>query len=262
MTDIVSAVRFHIPEALPPADFSVEQWTEDLKVNAGRINQKRELAVPDEAAFQSKLAEPSGRGFKGIYQAVTSLTRAGLDASTVIGRQLWKIKRAFGKWQKNLAKPFATIDGIEAKLFKEAVDEKSEDWAKGMEHVLRFTGDVRDLGAVPLAVRWLTGDNLSRTRPGDVVINGNPVNVVAPGLQKTLKAALTQQLVQSGVVIAQNNYDPTVMDKQNEVINSILKKLQEPTFVEFQKDIVSDKSFCVYRLLDSQLYLEIQVVTP
>ncbi|MBI5778613.1 MAG: hypothetical protein HZA49_04055 [Planctomycetes bacterium] len=263
MSEIKSAVRFFIPSVLPPADLSVDQWTEDLKVNAMRINQKRELAVPDEGAYQSKLAEPSGRGFKVWTQAVTALTRSGLDAATVIGRQLGKIKSAFGKWQSNLAKPFATIDGIEAKIFKEAVDEKSSHWADGVTiSTMRFTGDVREPGAVPLAVRWLSGDNLSRIRSGDLVINGSPLSVVAPALQKTLRAALTQQLVQSGVVIVQTNYDPTVMDKQNEVINSVLKKLQEPSFVEFQKTIVTDKSFCVYRMLDGQLYLEIQVVIP
>jgi len=262
MSEIFSAVRFHIPSVIPPADFSVDQWADGLKTNATRINQKRELAVPDEGTFQSKLAERSGRAYQPLVDS-GFLSRSGANAATIAKRQLEKIKGTFERWQAKLAKAFATIDGIEAKNFKEQVDESKDHWAdKTGKTTLRFTGDVRGPGAVALAVFWITGDNKATVREGDVIIKGSPINVVRPPLQKNLRAGLTQQLTQSGVYIVQTNFDPAVIDEQNEVINDFIKGLQQATYVDFQKEAVSDKSYCIYRQLNGQLYLEIQVVKP
>ncbi|HLD35959.1 MAG TPA: hypothetical protein VJC37_04495, partial [Planctomycetota bacterium] len=180
MSDIISAVRFHIKSVLPPLDQSVDQWSDGLKTNATRINEKRELAVPDEGTFQSKVAERSGRGFKNVLLP-GFLSRAGLSAATIAKLQLEKIKNAYGKWNKKIAKAFATVDGIEAKFFKEQVDENRDTWAEQTgKTTLRFTGDVREPGAVPLAAWWLTADNKATVREGDVIVQGAPVNVARP----------------------------------------------------------------------------------
>lgn len=262
MSDIISAVRFFIPAVLPPADFSVDQWADGLKTNAMRINQKRELAVPDEGAFQSKMAERSARAYQPSL-APGFVSRSGLKASDIINKQIDKIKKAFEHWRNKLAKPFATVDGIEAKGFKEQVDDNRDYWAeKTGEGTLRFTGDVRELGAAVLATLWLTGDNKATVRAGDLIINGAPINVARPPLQKNLRAALTHQLTQAGMTIIRGSFGLTVIDEQNTVINDIIKGFQQAIYADFQKDILPDKSYCVYRMLAGQLYLEIQVVTP
>lgn len=262
MAEVFSAIRYFIPSVIPPADFSVDQWADGLKSNATRINEKRELAVPDEGAYQSKMAERSGRAYQS-FPSAGFVSRGGLNAATIIMKQLDRMKKAFAKWQAKIAKPFATVDGIEAKGFKEQVDETRDIWAeKTGETTLRFTGDIRQPGAGPLAAMWLTGDNRTTVREGDILLKGAPTNVARASLQKNLRSALTSQLTQSGVAIVEASFDPTVMDEQNAVINDLIKGLQVPTYVDFQKDILVDKSYCVYRMLGGQLYLEIQIVKP
>lgn len=263
MSDIISAVRFAIPNVLPAMDISADQWSDGLKSNALRINEKRQLAIPDEGVFQLKLAERAGRAYRALLAGSSFISKSGLNAATIAKRQLENLKNSFRRWEARLAKPFATIDGIEAKIFKEQVDESIDHWSeRSADTTLRFTGDVREHGAAVLAGFWLTDDSRALARAGDVIIKGAPVSVTSPSLRKNLKAGLTQQLIQSGVVIVQTKYDPDVIDEQNMVINNFIKRMQEPTYVEFQPDILPDKSFCVYRMLDGQIYLEIQVVTP
>ncbi|MBI4712392.1 MAG: hypothetical protein HY762_03690 [Planctomycetes bacterium] len=262
MSEIVSAVRFHIPSVLPPADFSVDQWADDLKSNAMRINQKRELSIPDEGQYQSKLAERSARVWQN-FVPTGFISRHGRKAAQIISQQLKAIKRSFEKWQGKLAGMFATVDGIEAKVYKERIDEGRDRWAdKTAQTTLRLTGDVRESGAVTLAGWWLTADNRAIVRAGDVIIKGGPTNVARPFLDKNLRAGLTPQLTQSGVEILKNDLNPTLIDEQNAVINDFIKGLQQSIYVDFQKDYLTDKSFCIYRRINDDLYLEIQVVKP
>jgi hypothetical protein len=263
MSEIISGVRFAIPNVLPAMEISADQWADGLKTNALRINEKRQIAIPDEGVFQLKLAERAGRAFQSAWAGSSFISKSGLSAATFAKLQLGNLKKLFRRWEAKSAKPFATVDGIEAKIFKEAVDESIDHWSEQVsDTTLRFTGDVREAGAAVLAGFWLTDDNRVITRAGDVVINGGPVNVTSLTLRKNLRSALVQQLTQSGVAIVQTNYDAAVTEEQNAVINDLIKRMQEPTYVEFQKDVLPDKSFCVYRMLNGQLYLEIQVVTP
>ncbi|MBI5778529.1 MAG: hypothetical protein HZA49_03625 [Planctomycetes bacterium] len=265
MATKVSGVRLVIPETNPPADYMAEQWRDSLKNNAMRINQKRQQAVPDEGKFQTKLAAPSGLEWAKVMDP-TYRSKSELSADDIRTAQMRNLMDAFSKWELGLAYAFETVDGVEAKRFKDAVDNKSDSWADGVTRkTLRFTGDkVRGRGAAPIAAYWLAGDKRvgEMLRAGDTVTTGGPINVAKVGFRTFLKTGLVQRLIQSGVVIVRSGYDPAVIGAQNGFINEFLKGVQDAAFAEFQPLLLPDKSFCRYELTDGVLYLNIQVVTP
>ncbi|MFH1232071.1 MAG: hypothetical protein V1709_11320 [Planctomycetota bacterium] len=265
MATKVSGVRLIVPETMPPSDGMVEQWRDALKNSATRLNQKRQLAIPDEGRFQTKLAAPAGLEWAKMIDP-TYRSKSELSADEIKTAHIKNLMDAFSKWELGLAMAFETVDGVEAKRFKDAVDNKTDSWADGVTRkTLRFTGDkTRGRGAAPIAAYWLTGDKRveEMLRAGDTITAGGPLNVAKTGFRTFLKVGLLQKLVQAGVVIVRSGCDPAVIDAQNGFINEFLKGVQDASFAEFQPLLLPDKSFCRYELTDGVLYLNIQVVTP
>ncbi|MEW6026064.1 MAG: hypothetical protein AB1599_02045 [Planctomycetota bacterium] len=261
----VSGVRLIIPETVPPADYMVVQWRDTLKNKASVINQKRQEAIPDEIRFQNKLAAPAGQEWAKMVDP-TYRSKSELDAGEIRTAHIKNLMDAYSKWDLGLAFAFETVDGEEAKRFKEAVDNKSDSWAEAVTgKTLRLTGDkVRGRGAAAIAAYWLTGDKRAEgmLRAGDkiTVEGGGPVNVAKTAFRTFLKAGLLQKLVQSGVVIIRAEGVQSVIDAQNNYINDFLKGIQDASFVEFQPLNLPDKSFCRYELENGIYYLNIQVV--
>ena len=265
MATKVSGIRLIVPASIPPADYMAEQWRESLKNNAMRMHQKILDSIPDEGKFQTKLAGPSGLEWAKVMDP-TYRSKSELSADDIRTAQMTKLMESFSKWQFGIAAAFETVDGVEAKRFKEAVDNKSDAWADGVtSKTLRFTGDkVRGRSVAPIAAYWLSGDKRveEMLRGGDTVTAGGPLNVAKLGFRTFLKAGLVQKLVQSGVLIVRAGFDSGVIDAQNGFINEFLKGVQDAAFAEFQPLDLPDKSFCRYELTDGVLYLNIQVVTP
>lgn len=263
MSKIVSGIRLIVPEAYPYADYMLEQWIESMKNKAVGINIKRQQSVPNEAKFQTKLAATSGLEWVNMV-APTCISKGELNSQEIKTAQMKNIMESYAKWSKGLDLAYATVDGVEAKRFKDAVDKKGINWAKGMGRTtLRFTGDkVRGRSVAPITGYWLTGDKRveEMLRGGDTITAGGPLNIAKEGMRTALKAGIIQKLIQSGVVIVRSESDPAVIQKQNEVLNEYLKGIQDPSFVEFQPLALPDKSFCRYELENGVLYLNIQVV--
>ncbi|MEW6027011.1 MAG: hypothetical protein AB1599_06945 [Planctomycetota bacterium] len=265
MATKVSGIRLMVPESNPPADYMAEQWRESLKNNAMRMHQKIQDSIPDEGKFQTKLAGPSGLEWAKLLDP-TYRSKSELDVTDIRTAQMTNLMGSFSKWQFGIASAFETVDGVEAKRFKEAVDNKSDAWVDGVTHkTLRFTGDkVRGRSVAPIAAYWLSGDKRveEMLRAGDTVTSGGPLNVAKVGFRTFLKTGLVQKLVQSGVAIVRSGFDSGVIGAHNALINEFLKGIQDASFAEFQPLDLPDKSFCRYELTDGVLYLNIQVVTP
>ena len=262
MSTLVSGVRLIVPETIPPSDGMVEQWRDALKNSATRLNQKRQLAIPDQGKFQTKLAAPAGLEWaKMINPAYRS--KSELSADEIKTAHIKNLMSAYDKWELGLALAFETVDGVEAKRFKEAVDNKTDSWAEGVTRkTLRFTGDkTRGRSVAPIAAYWLTGDKRveEMLRAGDTVTSGGPLDVSKTGFRTFLKTGLVQKLVQSGVSIVRSEGDSAIIDAQNELINEFLKGVQDAAFENFQPLNLPDKSFCRYEIENGILYLNIQV---
>jgi hypothetical protein len=234
-----------------------------MKNKAVLINLNRRTSVPNEAKFQTKLAAPSGLEWADMV-ATDCISKGELTSDEIKTAQMKNIMESYAKWSRGLDLAYQTVDGIEAKRFKEAVEKKAIHWAKGMGRTtLRFTGDkVRGRSVAPITGYWLTGDKRveEMLRGGDTITAGGPLNVAKEGMRSALKAGIIQKLIQSGVLIVRSANDPLVIQKQNEVLNEYLKGIQDPAFVEFQPLALLDKSFCLFEVENGVLYLNIQVV--
>jgi len=211
---------------------SMDQYAEVMGLNAPRINAKRKLAVPTEEAFAGKIADPSSSGFQEIFTGITT-TRKGKTQQMIYNAQRQKLREAFTNWSQKLDFMFATVDGVEAKRFKEAVAAAKNLWGKGAEAgPLRATGTrLEGIGASIIAGYWLTRHKKAAAsiRTGtDRVNSGAPYNITTPGLQNTLVSALTQNLTFALLVAKEAALDPTILIVLNNRLNQICQMFVEP----------------------------------
>ena len=97
---------------------------------------------------------------------------------------------------------------------------------------------------------------------GSQVLAGGPYDIAADGLRATLRAAITQMLIQTGVIISESGYDPAMLIRHNTRIKDLMEKLSDPVKAEdWVFAITPDKSYCVWFVEDGQLKLETQVYT-
>jgi len=75
-----------------------------------------------------------------------------------------------------------------------------------------------------------------------------------------LKTAIAQQLTKGGVIIVTGKFEATLMSAENDAINAIVRGLQDSTaYLPFTTGAASH---CDYILVDSKMFLEIQVSVP
>jgi len=231
---------------------SSQQWVEVLSLNAPRINAKRKLAVPTEQSFADKIADPSSVGYQEIITGIAT-TRKGKTQQMIYNAQRKKLRHAFINWSQKLDFMFATVDGVEAKRFKEAIESAKNLWGKGAgSTTLRATGTrLEGIGASVIAAYWLTKHKKSvgSIRGGtDIVVAGAPFNVCKLGLQNTLVSALTQNLTFALLVAQQAGLDPSILTILNVRLNQVAQMFTDPLLdlvpfapgAESHLDIIND----------------------
>ncbi|MEK7449467.1 MAG: hypothetical protein AAB019_08285 [Planctomycetota bacterium] len=265
MATIISKVQLMIPLNLTHApNHMVDQWQEGLKSNAARINIKRKLRIPDEATFKNRLAQPAATAWAPMIDQDFE-SRSGKGRGSIVAFQRTNLSDAFESYNSGLEHMFETVDGVEAKRFKERVDNARERYNRRVaSRTLPFTGE-KTIGksVVSIAPLWLTRDPTveGMLRAGDEILAGGPVNIVKEdpsGLRPAFKAALAQFLLQSGVRIVMHNFNPTQIVKRNDQGNMIIAGFQSADYTPFA---TGGDSHCDWVLIDDALFLEIQVST-
>ena len=249
---------------MDPDEWTSGKWADGMK-NTATINYARLLAsVPDWDTFQKKIAQISNQEWKGLLNPGFR-SKHEKSAGDIANQHLKKLQEAYQNWQSKLAYNYETVDGVEAKRYKDKIDNTSELWVKGViRSTLRFSGTKQARGVAPWAGYFLTDDKraVGMMPPGAQVIQGGPVNVADTGLRTALKSGLVHKLVQAGVIIDGSNYDPAVVLEQNTFINRFIRGNQSSIYVDFQPTVAPDKSYCLYIVDGADLRLEIQVVEP
>jgi len=259
---VISHVKLLVEFPSEAAERVVNQWAEVLKINAERINEKRLSRVPDESAFQKRLAAPSSIGFEPIINPA-AFTRAGDNKDAIIASQAANFMRAFKKYNHGWDYMFETVDGIPAKRFKEMVDLAKEDFSEGIAaRTLPFTGTkIEGRGPAPIAGLWLTGDPTTedQLRAGDSVLEGGPVRICPHPKKPGLKAMLVQRLVQAGSRIIKAKHDPAVMASENQLTAEQVQGFTDPA-LDLIPFVAAGDSHVDYILEQNKLlYLEIKV---
>jgi len=258
---IVSHVKLQVLEPQQAGEEMVTKWLENLKANAERLNEMRKAIVKDEESFQRLFAGASQKLWPAFINPAY-LSKSGLDADQIIEGRLKNLKEAFELYSGKLDAAFATVDGIPAKRFKEAVERAREAFSKGIaKRTLPMTGDRRaGRGPAAIAAYWLVDDNRVEEylRAGDDVLQGGPIRVCLPRTEAVFKTALTGRIIQAGAFIIKRERNAAEITKQNDQINHLVQSLVDPGLglTPFATGGLSHVDFIVDH---GELYLEIQV---
>jgi len=241
------------------AEWSSNQWQDGMINNAVRINLKRKKKIPDQPRYEEKIAEASVNVYKNFIDP-NFVSRAGLKKKNIVVKHARKISAGYEKYNQNLDRKFETVDGIEAKRFKDDVLAGVERYARNARITAGLTGDkVRGYGAAALVPFWLVADaRVIKFLQHAEKIDGPAVNVAQAGLAGSLKAGLEPLLVKTGVTIKRGDYIQDVIDEQNEIINKFLAGLQDAKYAPFQP---GGASHCDWGMdqKSGAFYLEVQV---
>jgi hypothetical protein len=259
---VVSGVLLWIPldiKSVP--EHMAEQWERTQKNVIDLTEIKRDKVIPHEPAYMDKMVGPSSRKFAG-FVSPGFVSRAGKNRDEIIASQHKNISKGYKKYCKSLELLRATVDGVPAKRAKDKISAMRSVYSKRMaETTLPFTGE-KTVGksVCSIAPQWLTGEQkvMGLIRGADRVTAGGPVDVIKPGLSGALRAAMSSQLLKCGAKIVQNDFQQNVINKQNDIINSIIRGLQDD--VKYAPFTPGGESHCDYIIGESaQLLLEIQV---
>lgn len=243
-------------------------WRDTTKSKSSKTDSHRKLKLANDGDYQSKLAQASAQKYRKLADALTAggyVSEHGRSGKEIRYMQESNIMESFDKYQTGWEFQFETVDGVEAKRYKDGVDKGIDAWTEKMANsTLRLTGDVRQVGVATLSVLFLTGDEqtVGLLRGGDQIISGGPVDVTRPGLRQMFKSGLLAKLVQAGILIVKSNFDTDVMLAQNTVINDFINGLQLAAYTAFQPTIDPLKSYCLFIRDGATFKLEINVAMP
>jgi len=250
-----------VPSALsesPP--LMVEQRSRVMKAVSDIIKEKMTKVVSNEWDYKTKIAGPSAAGFAPILDS-GYVSNSDLTRDEIVRKQAYKAMKGYEKYKASVAHMFEDVDGEVNKRFREAIDAKNEVYSIQMGQVLAFTGAVAELGKglVGLAVSFMTGDKTVQRhlRGDDSIITGGPTNVAIS--KATLKAALGQRFIQSGMILVQADWDSGVITAENDKNNAIIAGLQRVAYTPFA---TAGLSHCDWITVDGRKYMEVQIATP
>jgi hypothetical protein len=242
-------------------ELAVTKWAEQLKAVAEVMNEKRKRRIKNAEAFQKLIAEESHPAWVPFINPGFHSKR-GSNSDEIKGSHLANLRRAFRLYNRKLNDAFATVDGVPAKRFKDAVDNAKGDFSKGFaERTLPFTGDrMEGVGPAAIAGLWLVGDRRtdSYLRGGDDVFEGGPYKIVLQDSESAFKAALTGRIIQAGADIIKMERAAATMARQNGLINHLVQSFVDPALglMPFAMGAPSHVDFII---ADDELYLDIQV---
>lgn len=231
MSTIVSAVDLWIPDHIAADPSMADKWALGLTTYAEIINQRRKDNVPNEMAYQNKLAEPSIQTWNGFVNP-SFRSKAGRNADKIKDAHNKNIQSGYDQWSGRLDNAFATVDGVIAKHFKDQVAASKPYWTKEVGgKVMRLVGDrVRGEGATTIAVYWLTGEPMTvgMLRPQDTGVIGGPYRIGREDLIQPFKAALMARLIQGGMAILNSDYGTALITQENASTNSLVQGFVDP----------------------------------
>ncbi|MDI6787946.1 MAG: hypothetical protein QME51_06205 [Planctomycetota bacterium] len=260
----VFEIELSIPATNSPADDMEDKWEKGMVASANIIHQRLKKAVKSEGVFGERIVEPSARWFAANFP--TTYNRRGKTGQQVIESQEKNLAAAFHKWDKACDHTFGTVDGEEAKVFKDKVRKKKGNIRRLGLKTLPVTGDkVRGLGAGPIAGRWLIGEGAELIRASDKVIKGNPTNAMLPAMENPFMLAFCPKITQAYAAILNSGWKPERFTQQNTQINTIVNGfLNVATYAPFSVGGVAPAtSFCDIVMEESGLIsLHLRLTSP
>ena len=254
--------KFLIPTSVEAAADMPTKWANGLVNNATLINDRRKEKVGDEGTFQTKVAEPSSAKFSPMIDS-GFVSQSGRDADNIKRSQYKNLAGAFNHWNDKLDLAFATVDGVEARRFKDQVNNSKDNWASiAAQKTLRITGDkIRGMYA-PQAIYWMTGDHLANQMTnGHTLVAGAPYDFTgASGLGQTFRAAMVNLLTQAGILILDSDMLAAELTAQNTRLNALAEMFKAAAIDSFvEPDTPATNSYIGYVYNDPDFLLHVRI---
>ena len=217
--DIQVDIKITVPVSVEAAGDMPDKWAAGLVNNATVINDRRIAKIGDEGTFQAKVAVPSSAKFSPMIDAAF-VSNSGRNQANIIRAQYKNLAGAFDHWNDKLALSFATVDGVEAKRFKDQVNNSKDNWATAAANkTLRATGDKIRGTLLGQALYWLTGDYRANQMNNALeVVAGGPYQFMPISTKSIWKAGMMGQMVQSLMMILNADYLAAEIAVQNDIL--------------------------------------------
>ena len=255
-------LKLYVPATWEPAGDMPLRWRDNLKNAAQYMYDRLTAKIADDGTYINELATPASKAYRPLIDSAF-VSKGGRTSGNIKDAHAKNIGRKFSQWLANLSKSFATVDGVQAKSFKEKVDGAINRWAEAVaDKSIRLTGDkIRGRSVAPIASFFLVGDEraTSWTKQGDMT-DGVPYNITTDLERNAVKVAILQKLVQGGMMVINSEYQSAVIDEQNAINAALLTKLREPTRCDaFVTTPAVDKCYCSWEMDGNFLILHVQV---
>ncbi|HLD36288.1 MAG TPA: hypothetical protein VJC37_06165 [Planctomycetota bacterium] len=259
--DIKLDLLVTIPLNVEPAGDMPNKWAEGLTSNAMRIHDRMLASLPFDGEYQSKLAEPANQKWNPMIDAAF-VSEAGKTQPNIQRAHYKGVAGGYNKFLENYEAAFATVDGIEAKRFKERVTNAKNRWAEKVgQGVLRITGDKIRGRIVPQILYWMTGDKrASKMTKHMEVIAGLPYDFTASGLRQQFRSALSSLLVTAGITILKADMDSTEILDQNARLVDLANRFSAAGVKPFVVGGGATDSLLEYGFADPEFKLHARIV--
>ena len=220
--------KITVPTSVEAAGDMPTKWASGLTNNATVINDRRIAKIGDEGTFQSKVAGPSSSKFSPMIDSAF-VSDSGRNAANIVRAQYKNLAGAFNHWNDKLNLSFATVDGVEAKRFKDQVNNSKDNWATAVaQKTLRATGDKIRGTVLGQAVYWMTGDYRANQMTNHLeVVAGGPYDFIIAGHKSTWKAGIMGKTVQALIMILNADFLAAEIVAQNALISGFCNVIRD-----------------------------------
>ncbi|HLD36586.1 MAG TPA: hypothetical protein VJC37_07670 [Planctomycetota bacterium] len=250
-----------IPLSIEPAGDMPDKWAEGLTSNAMRVHDRMLESLPFDGEYQSKLAQPANQKWNPMI-APGFVSEAGKTQANIQRAHYKGLAGGYNKFVENYEAAFATVDGVEAKRFKERVNNAKNRWAeKVSQGILRITGDKIRGRVVPQVLYWMTGDKrASKMTKHMEVLAGLPYDFTASGLRQQFRSALSSLLVTAGITILKADMDATEISDQNGRLVDLANRFSATGVKPFVVGGGATDSLLEYGFADPEFKLHARIV--
>lgn len=244
------------PTELPEGiDTDIAQdWYDILTAKRDKIATRLSEVIPDEAAYQSRIAEVGEAEFTDVLNPNYYKTERALRKYRI------KVKRGGSAWLNNVASAFA-----EGGRFENGVAANKDKFKANVLYTLRFTGDKNKVwGCVPKAIFAISGKAkvLEKVKGSYDSLTGTPVRMFKVTHLSRITAALAN-IFTEGLVMARMGIEAgeTVDDILTDY-NTIIADYVTSTFLDTTLDPTNSSITLEYDSVADRLKIHVVQATP
>jgi len=252
--------KFLVPVSVEPSADMPTKWAAGLTNNATRINDRRIAKIGDEGTFQTKVADPSSAKFAPMIDA-GFVSQSGRNQGNINRLQYKNLADSYNHWNDKLNLMFATVDGVEAKRFKDQVDNSKDNWAVAMgQKTLRLTGDkIRGMLASQ-AVYWATGDyKANQMTNGHELLAGAPYDLTQGALRQQFRSAMMNLIVQAGILILASDFLAAEITAQNTRLCALATMFNDAALDPYAEPDAAPTGYFGFVFTDPELKLHVRI---